>query len=150
MMVFRPMHFPRNDSVFSSVSARKVVSHVVLKAVRLKRCGTYAGFNDFTNNMKAQCSILTKGILQSPLSGAWNPMRACQKQQQPPPLSLARGLTHAHICPAHALLPLRCALLLVVILQEAHEKANELRVKTEHDFNLEKQTLVHNAKQKGA
>uniref|UniRef100_A0A6U0FKI3 V-type proton ATPase subunit E n=1 Tax=Helicotheca tamesis TaxID=374047 RepID=A0A6U0FKI3_9STRA len=32
------------------------------------------------------------------------------------------------------------------ILQEAHEKANEIRVKTEHDFNLEKQTLVHEAK----
>mmetsp|Transcript_110299 Transcript_110299/g.321227 ORF Transcript_110299/g.321227 Transcript_110299/m.321227 type:complete len:225 (-) Transcript_110299:169-843(-) len=34
------------------------------------------------------------------------------------------------------------------ILQEAHEKANEIRVKTEHDFNLEKQMMVHNAKQK--
>ena len=32
------------------------------------------------------------------------------------------------------------------ILQEAHEKANEIRVKTEHDFNLEKQTIVHEAK----
>jgi|TARA_B110000971_G_C19992236_1_gene492496 V-type H+-transporting ATPase subunit E len=32
------------------------------------------------------------------------------------------------------------------ILQEAHEKANELRIKTEHDFNLEKQSLLHNAK----
>mmetsp|Transcript_30818 Transcript_30818/g.35945 ORF Transcript_30818/g.35945 Transcript_30818/m.35945 type:complete len:221 (-) Transcript_30818:1983-2645(-) len=32
------------------------------------------------------------------------------------------------------------------ILQEAHEKANEIRVKTEHDFNLEKQTLVHESK----
>mmetsp|Transcript_21247 Transcript_21247/g.25281 ORF Transcript_21247/g.25281 Transcript_21247/m.25281 type:complete len:221 (-) Transcript_21247:202-864(-) len=32
------------------------------------------------------------------------------------------------------------------ILQEAHEKANEIRVKTEHDFNLEKQTLVHEQK----
>lgn len=32
------------------------------------------------------------------------------------------------------------------ILQGAHEKANEIRVKTEHDFNLEKQTLVHEAK----
>lgn len=31
------------------------------------------------------------------------------------------------------------------ILQEAHEKANEIRIKTEHDFNLEKQMLVHNA-----
>lgn len=34
------------------------------------------------------------------------------------------------------------------ILQEAHEKANEIRIKTEHDFNLEKQMLVHNAKLK--
>ena len=34
------------------------------------------------------------------------------------------------------------------ILQEAHEKANEIRVKTEHDFNLEKQTIVHQAKTK--
>eukprot|EP00619_Florenciella_sp_RCC1007_P002961 CAMPEP_0205922142 /NCGR_PEP_ID=MMETSP1325-20131115/13995_1 /ASSEMBLY_ACC=CAM_ASM_000708 /TAXON_ID=236786 /ORGANISM="Florenciella sp., Strain RCC1007" /LENGTH=226 /DNA_ID=CAMNT_0053290109 /DNA_START=82 /DNA_END=762 /DNA_ORIENTATION=- len=34
------------------------------------------------------------------------------------------------------------------ILQEAHEKANEIRVKTEHDFNLEKQMMVHNAKQR--
>lgn len=32
------------------------------------------------------------------------------------------------------------------ILQEAHEKANEIRIKTEHDFNIEKQTMVHNAK----
>ncbi|KAJ1454276.1 ATPase, V1/A1 complex, subunit E [Pelagophyceae sp. CCMP2097] len=32
------------------------------------------------------------------------------------------------------------------ILQEAHEKANEIRIKTEHDFNIEKQLLVHNAK----
>mmetsp|Transcript_17086 Transcript_17086/g.35180 ORF Transcript_17086/g.35180 Transcript_17086/m.35180 type:complete len:224 (+) Transcript_17086:61-732(+) len=32
------------------------------------------------------------------------------------------------------------------ILQEAHEKANEIRVRTEHDFNLEKQTLIHKAK----
>eukprot|EP00518_Triparma_eleuthera_P002308 CAMPEP_0182458620 /NCGR_PEP_ID=MMETSP1319-20130603/3925_1 /TAXON_ID=172717 /ORGANISM="Bolidomonas pacifica, Strain RCC208" /LENGTH=226 /DNA_ID=CAMNT_0024657343 /DNA_START=156 /DNA_END=836 /DNA_ORIENTATION=- len=32
------------------------------------------------------------------------------------------------------------------ILQEAHEKANELRVRTEHDFNLQKQTLIHAAK----
>jgi V-type H+-transporting ATPase subunit E len=32
------------------------------------------------------------------------------------------------------------------ILQEAHEKSNEIRTKTEHDFNLEKQTLVHEAK----
>lgn len=32
------------------------------------------------------------------------------------------------------------------IMQEAHEKANELRIKTEHDFNLEKQMLVHNAR----
>lgn len=34
------------------------------------------------------------------------------------------------------------------ILQEAEEKANEIRIKTEHDFNLEKQMLVHNAKLK--
>lgn len=34
------------------------------------------------------------------------------------------------------------------ILQEAHEKANEINIKTEHDFNLEKQMLVHNAKLK--
>jgi V-type H+-transporting ATPase subunit E len=32
------------------------------------------------------------------------------------------------------------------ILQEAHEKANEIRIKTEHDFNVDKQTIVHNAK----
>lgn len=34
------------------------------------------------------------------------------------------------------------------ILQEAHEKANEIRIKTEHDFNVEKQTLVHAARQR--
>jgi len=34
------------------------------------------------------------------------------------------------------------------ILQEAHEKANEIMVKTEHDFNLEKQTLIHSGKAK--
>ncbi|CAM9735961.1 unnamed protein product [Ascophyllum nodosum] len=34
------------------------------------------------------------------------------------------------------------------ILQEAHEKANEINIKTEHDFNLEKQMLVHAAKLK--
>ena len=34
------------------------------------------------------------------------------------------------------------------ILQEAHEKANEIRVKTEHDFNVEKQTLIHAARQR--
>mmetsp|Transcript_393 Transcript_393/g.557 ORF Transcript_393/g.557 Transcript_393/m.557 type:complete len:221 (-) Transcript_393:88-750(-) len=34
------------------------------------------------------------------------------------------------------------------ILQEAHEKATEIQLKTEHDFNLEKQMLVHNAKLK--
>jgi V-type H+-transporting ATPase subunit E len=34
------------------------------------------------------------------------------------------------------------------ILQEAHEKANEIMVKTEHDFNLEKQTLIHTGKSK--
>lgn len=32
------------------------------------------------------------------------------------------------------------------IMQEAHEKVNEIRIKTEHDFNLEKQMLVHNGK----
>lgn len=32
------------------------------------------------------------------------------------------------------------------IMQEAHEKVNELRIKTDHDFNLEKQNLVHNGK----
>ncbi len=31
---------------------------------------------------------------------------------------------------------------------QAHEKAVEIKVKTEHDFNLEKQLLVHNAKVK--
>eukprot|EP01006_Ploeotia_vitrea_P001089 TRINITY_DN104185_c0_g1_i1.p1 TRINITY_DN104185_c0_g1~~TRINITY_DN104185_c0_g1_i1.p1 ORF type:complete len:231 (+),score=9.15 TRINITY_DN104185_c0_g1_i1:98-790(+) len=34
------------------------------------------------------------------------------------------------------------------IMQEAHEKVNEIRIKTEHDFNLEKQLLVHNGKLK--
>ena len=34
------------------------------------------------------------------------------------------------------------------ILQEAHEKANEINIKTEHDFNLEKQMIVHTAKLK--
>lgn len=34
------------------------------------------------------------------------------------------------------------------ILQEAHEKANEIKIKTEHDFNLEKQMIVHSAKLK--
>jgi len=34
------------------------------------------------------------------------------------------------------------------ILQEAHEKANEIMVKTEHDFNLDKQTLIHSGKAK--
>ncbi len=34
------------------------------------------------------------------------------------------------------------------ILQEAHEKANEVRIKTEHDFNLEKQNLIHAEKLK--
>mmetsp|Transcript_15705 Transcript_15705/g.15844 ORF Transcript_15705/g.15844 Transcript_15705/m.15844 type:complete len:221 (-) Transcript_15705:84-746(-) len=34
------------------------------------------------------------------------------------------------------------------IMQEAHEKVNEIRIKTEHDFNLEKQMLVHNGKLK--
>eukprot|EP01036_Dinobryon_divergens_P032963 gene32963-42656_t len=32
------------------------------------------------------------------------------------------------------------------IMQEAHEKVNELKIKTDHDFNLEKQNLVHNGK----
>jgi len=32
------------------------------------------------------------------------------------------------------------------IMQEAHEKVNEIRIKTDHDFNLEKQSLVHNGK----
>ncbi len=31
---------------------------------------------------------------------------------------------------------------------QAHEKAVEIKIKTEHDFNLEKQLLVHNAKVK--
>lgn len=34
------------------------------------------------------------------------------------------------------------------ILQEAHEKANEIRVRAAHDFNLERQMLVHNGKQR--
>jgi V-type H+-transporting ATPase subunit E len=34
------------------------------------------------------------------------------------------------------------------ILQESHEKANEIRLKGEHDFNLEKQGLIHQAKLK--
>jgi V-type H+-transporting ATPase subunit E len=34
------------------------------------------------------------------------------------------------------------------IMQEAQEKASELRIKTDHDFNLEKQQLVHNGKLK--
>eukprot|EP00597_Dinobryon_sp_UTEXLB2267_P001271 CAMPEP_0170079884 /NCGR_PEP_ID=MMETSP0019_2-20121128/16157_1 /TAXON_ID=98059 /ORGANISM="Dinobryon sp., Strain UTEXLB2267" /LENGTH=221 /DNA_ID=CAMNT_0010293571 /DNA_START=56 /DNA_END=721 /DNA_ORIENTATION=- len=34
------------------------------------------------------------------------------------------------------------------IKQEAHEKVNELKLKTDHDFNLEKQNLVHNGKLK--
>ena len=37
----------------------------------------------------------------------------------------------------------------VLAREEAEEKANEIRVKTEHDFNLEKQTMVHSAKLKG-
>lgn len=32
------------------------------------------------------------------------------------------------------------------IMQEAHEKSNEIRIKTDHDFNLEKQNLVHQGK----
>lgn len=34
------------------------------------------------------------------------------------------------------------------ILQEAHEKANEIQVKSDHDFTLEKQLLVREAKQR--
>jgi len=34
------------------------------------------------------------------------------------------------------------------IMQESHEKVNEIRIKTDHDFNLEKQNLVHNGKLK--
>eukprot|EP01031_Cornospumella_fuschlensis_P030549 gene30549-36920_t len=34
------------------------------------------------------------------------------------------------------------------IMQEAHEKVNEIRIKTDHDINLEKQNLVHNGKLK--
>lgn len=34
------------------------------------------------------------------------------------------------------------------IMQEAHEKVNEIRIKTDHDFNLEKQNLVHSGKLK--
>ena len=34
------------------------------------------------------------------------------------------------------------------IMQEAKEKANEIFIKTEHDFSLEKQMKVHNAKLK--
>lgn len=34
------------------------------------------------------------------------------------------------------------------ILQEAHEKANEIMVKSDHDFTLEKQLLVREAKQR--
>ena len=34
------------------------------------------------------------------------------------------------------------------IMQEAHEKVNELRIKTDHDFNLEKQKLVRDGKKK--
>lgn len=34
------------------------------------------------------------------------------------------------------------------IMQEAHEKVNEIRIKTDHDFNLEKQNLVHAGKLK--
>lgn len=29
------------------------------------------------------------------------------------------------------------------IMQEAHEKVNEIKIKTDHDFNLEKQNLIH-------
>lgn len=34
------------------------------------------------------------------------------------------------------------------IMQEANEKVNELRIKTDHDFNLERQNLVHAGKQR--
>ena len=34
------------------------------------------------------------------------------------------------------------------ILQEAKEKATQIRVKTDHDFSLAKQMMVHNAKLK--
>jgi len=34
------------------------------------------------------------------------------------------------------------------IMQESHEKVNEIRIKTDHDFNLEKQNLVHSGKLK--
>ena len=34
------------------------------------------------------------------------------------------------------------------IVQEAKEKVNEIQVKTEHDYNLEKQNLVHSGKLK--
>jgi V-type H+-transporting ATPase subunit E len=34
------------------------------------------------------------------------------------------------------------------IMQEAHEKVNEIRIKTDHDFNLEKQNLVQSGKLK--
>lgn len=33
-------------------------------------------------------------------------------------------------------------------MQEAHEKCNEIKIKTENDFTLEKQNLVHNGKLK--
>lgn len=32
------------------------------------------------------------------------------------------------------------------IMQEAHEKVNEIKIKTEHDFTLERQNLVHHGK----
>ena len=34
------------------------------------------------------------------------------------------------------------------IMQEANEKVNEIQIKTDHDFNLERQNLVHNGKLK--
>ncbi len=34
------------------------------------------------------------------------------------------------------------------IMQEANEKVNEIKIKTDHDFNLEKQQLIHNVKLK--
>ena len=33
-------------------------------------------------------------------------------------------------------------------MQEANEKVNEIKIKTDHDFNLEKQQLIHNVKLK--
>ena len=60
-----------------------------------------------------------------------------------PPTSLCRTLPPSPLPPS---LPPNPQQMSNFILQEAHEKANEIRLKTEHDFNLEKQTLIHNAK----